>query len=212
LRILEDLGALVSPTDLTVWLRPLQFAPAGGSSLRLEAPNPYHLRTVQDRFGSLLRDTAQKRLGPDAMLEIVVADQHLQDAAAEVAPLGSTPARPDDAHDVYDSTLSRATRPLAAEDRPRRSTPLNSKYTFEHFVVGKSNQFAHAAARAVAEHPGTTYNPLFIFGGSGLGKTHVMQAIGNHILRSNGPGPIVHYSSAESFMNEMIGAIGRAAR
>jgi chromosomal replication initiator protein len=98
-------------------------------------------------------------------------------------------------------------RPLNPEGPPRRSTPLNPKYTFEHFVIGKSNQFAAAAARAVAEHPATAYNPLFIFGGSGLGKTHVMQAIGNHIAKNSQPGAVLHYSSAESFMNEMIGAI-----
>ncbi len=92
-------------------------------------------------------------------------------------------------------------------DRPPISTPLNPKYTFENFVVGKSNQFAHAAARAVAEHPATAYNPLFIFGGSGLGKTHVMQAIGNAIRHRNGPDTLIHYASAENFMNEMIGAI-----
>jgi chromosomal replication initiator protein len=109
--------------------------------------------------------------------------------------------------DPFASALSRAGRTPAADGAARRSTPLNPNYTFDHFVVGKSNQFAAAAARAVAEHPATAYNPLFIFGGSGLGKTHVMQAIGNEILRRSPNGSTLHYSSAESFMNEMIGAI-----
>lgn len=204
--ILDDLGGRVTPQELSMWLRPLLPCPAAGSSLRLEAPNQFHLQVVQERFGPLLRGSAERQLGPGAMLELVVADNHPASAAVEAAPLAPTPAPRDDALDEYATTISRASRPLA-DDRVRRSTPLNSKYTFEHFVVGKSNQFAHAAARAVAEHPATAYNPLFIFGGSGLGKTHVMQAIGNSILRHVSPGTIVHYSSAESFMNEMIGAI-----
>ena len=94
----------------------------------------------------------------------------------------------------------------AEAETKHETTPLNPKYTFEAFVVGKSNQFAHAAAQAVAQHPAVAYNPLFIFGGSGLGKTHLMQAIGNAILREK-PETLVHYASAENFMNEMIGAI-----
>ncbi|MFN8177592.1 MAG: chromosomal replication initiator protein DnaA [bacterium] len=204
--ILEDLRFRVSPQELSTWLLPLLPA-AAGDGIRLEAPNLFHLQIVEDRFGSLLRGSAARRLGPDAKLEFVVANGRPADAAEVGAPLGSSPARPEDPFDAYTSTLSRTSRPLTTDERPRRSTPLNAKYTFDHFVVGKSNQFAHAAARAVAEHPATAYNPLFIFGDSGLGKTHVMQAIGNHILRTAGPETIVHYASAESFMNEMIGSI-----
>jgi chromosomal replication initiator protein len=205
--ILADVGARVSAQELRTWLRPLQPSAADGGSLRLEAPDTFHLQLVQDRYGPLLRGSAERRLAPGARLEFVVANPHPADAAAEVPPLGSTPARPTDPLEAYVSTISRASRPLTAEDHPRRSAPLNGKYTFDHFVVGKSNQFAHAAARAVAEHPGTAYNPLFIFGGSGLGKTHIMQAIGNHIARGAASTTRVHYASAESFMNEMIGAI-----
>ena len=99
-------------------------------------------------------------------------------------------------------------RPRAAAAAPaeRDSSPLNPKYTFESFVVGSSNQFAHAAARAVAEIPSKSYNPLFIYGGVGLGKTHLMHAIGHYILarqkRLN-----VLYISTDRFINEMINAI-----
>lgn len=83
---------------------------------------------------------------------------------------------------------------------------LNPKYTFEKFVVGSCNQFAHAAAKATAEMPGTTYNPLFIYGGVGLGKTHLMHAIG-HTIKSRSPGMRVAYITSERFMNELINAI-----
>lgn len=83
---------------------------------------------------------------------------------------------------------------------------LNPKYTFEKFVVGSCNQFAHAAAKATAEAPGTSYNPLFIYGGVGLGKTHLMHAIG-HAIKARSPGMKVSYITSERFMNELINAI-----
>lgn len=89
--------------------------------------------------------------------------------------------------------------PLSVVSRPK----LNDKYTFEQFVVGKSNNFAHSASMAVAESPGTAYNPLFIYGESGMGKTHLMQAVGNFVQESN-PDLNVYYTTTEEFTNEMI--------
>ncbi len=83
---------------------------------------------------------------------------------------------------------------------------LNPRYTFDTFIVGTSNQFAHAACRAVAEAPSRSYNPLFIYGGVGLGKTHLMHAVGHYVLRHN-PSLKLTYISAERFMNEMINAV-----
>jgi len=89
---------------------------------------------------------------------------------------------------------------------PEKDTDLNPKYTFESFVVGSSNELAHAAARSVTKNLGTIYNPLFIYGGSGLGKTHLLQAIGNDILRQD-PSKKVKYLSTEKFANELVSAI-----
>ena len=99
----------------------------------------------------------------------------------------------------------RCAAPVAA-GRPRRCGGLNERYSFDTFIVGPSNQFAHAACRAVAEAPSRSYNPLFIYGGVGLGKTHLMHAIGQYVLHYD-PSLKLTYISSERFMNEMINAL-----
>jgi chromosomal replication initiator protein len=203
--ILEDLERHLSAQALDTWLRPLHLQSIADSTLRITAPNQFHLQYVEDKFGSLLRESVVRRLGPSGRIEMIVGNGAGGSAVPTVLETGSQ-ADPGEDADVaeYTSRLSRAT--ARAPENKHETTPLNPKYTFEAFVVGKSNQFAHAAAQAVAQHPAVAYNPLFIFGGSGLGKTHIMQAIGNAILREK-PETLVHYASAENFMNEMIGAI-----
>ncbi len=200
--LLDHLTQHLPPQVVDTWLRPLLPREVGETFLCLEAPNSFHLQYVQEKFGTLLRDSASERFGLEDGVRLVLGAANGAPAPAPEPPPSerALEARPPGPPSFSPPSASTASRPTG-------SSPLNPKYTFENFVVGKSNQFCHAAARAVAEHPGTTYNPLFIFGGSGLGKTHIMQAIGNHIRRSHGPDPIVHYASAENFMNEMIGSI-----
>jgi chromosomal replication initiator protein len=117
-----------------------------------------------------------------------------QNVVYEVEPAGPAPSLPAAAEPVFASAVGQ----------------LNPRFTFDSFVVGSCNQFAHAAARAVADRPARKYNPLFIYGGTGMGKTHLMHAIGRNLLQ-NHPGMRIVYTSSERFMNEMIGCI-RAER
>jgi len=168
-------------TDLTfhIWLEPLELAARRGTRLFVRAPD--HIRTwVEERYLPLLSGAAQKVLGSDAELEIVDADW----------------AADDDEH-------AHSAPPVAGP--PGDGSFLNPKYTFEQFVIGDGNRLAHGAALAVAEQPGQTYNPLFIQGPPGLGKTHLLHAIGNYV-RAYGGGLSVRYATAEMFTTEYVTA------
>ena len=107
---------------------------------------------------------------------------------------------------IEEQALFRPSKSRDLEPNPALSSNLNPKYTFDSFIVGNRNRLAHAAARAVAENSGSLYNPLYLYGGVGLGKTHLIQAIGNEILQNN-PDKKVLYVSCESFMNEFVASI-----
>jgi chromosomal replication initiator protein len=156
----------------------------------LEVPNEFHKKEIKDRYISLIRDVVAGLTNENIEVELNVADSY---------------AEPDKNQDhLQDNKVE-----FSASDRvksPAFSTSLTSRYTFDTFVCGSSNEFAHAASQAVADAPALKYNPLFIYGGTGLGKTHLMVAIGNKILSENPDAKICYYTS-ETFMNEMINCI-----
>ena len=160
-----------------VWLEPLKPAGRAGDKLFITAPG--HVRGwVRERYGELLRNAASRVNG--GRLEVELVDEDWKPPA------------------VAD-----------AEPPPRTSTAvvgLNPKYTFEQFVICDGNRLAHAAALAVAEMPGQAYNPLFLHGPPGLGKTHLLHAIGNYIARY-GDGLAVRYATVETFTSEFVGAL-----
>jgi len=138
---------------------------------------PDHIRTwVRDRYLPVLREAAQRGYSPNAVVQIVDGQWQPDEA---VAPLS---------------------------EQPTAASNLNPKYTFEQFVIGKGSRFAHAAALSVAELPGQAYNPLFIHGRPGLGKTHLLHAIGNYVRRY-GSGLTVRYATVEQFTNEFVDAV-----
>lgn len=184
-RCVEALGAELSEQDLNTWIRPLQ-AEENGGQLRLLAPNRFVLEWVQDRF----LEAIQLVLGrvTDGNPPSVVLD------------IGSAEARrPAPVHVVNEPTpASRRGSVIGSR--------LNPAFTFNSFVEGKSNQLARAAAQQVAENPGHAYNPLFIYGGVGLGKTHLMHAVGNVLLERN-PNARIAYLHSERFVGDMVKAL-----
>jgi len=166
------------------WIQPLQCAVAG-SRVTITAPNGFVQRWVRDRFHARILEIAHERLGSDACVDLVLAERS-NNAPASAAVIPEAPA-PKPAPPVRD--ISR----------------LNPAFTFDTFVTGKANDLARAAARQVAEKPGSAYNPLFVYGGVGLGKTHLIHAIGNH-LRARAPESKIRYIHAEQYVSDVVRA------
>jgi chromosomal replication initiator protein len=176
----RELRAEVPDLTFHIWLEPLELAAHRGTRLFVRAPD--HIRTwVEERYLPLLAGAARKVVGKDAELEIVDEEW--------AAPT-------DDEH-------AHAAPPVASP--PGDDSFLNPKYTFDQFVIGDGNRLAHGAALAVAEQPGHTYNPLFIQGPPGLGKTHLLHAIGNYVAAYGG-GLTVRYATAEMFTTDYVTA------
>src|SRR5262245_4836027 len=189
-QILTRLEHEIPEQQVNTWLRPLQAVREDGA-LRLLAPNRFAVDWVQShaapRIHALLRD------GQNEDLALVVEIGSRSNGAVAQAN-GHAPA-----------PKPNGKRPLA--EMPQQiGARLNPESTFERFVEGKSNHFAKAAAMQVAENPGKAYNPLFIYGGTGLGKTHLMQAIG-HVIRQRDPEARVAYVHSERFVDNMVQAL-----
>jgi chromosomal replication initiator protein len=180
-KILEAASRKLPPAVIDTWLRPCRLLALEGDHLKVGVPNPFSRDwLVQHHLDSLQR-AASDVLGGQPRVTIVVDDS--------LAP-------------VDDPAPTPVGRPAVAGT----IEGLNPKYTFDTFVVGSSNQFAQAASQAVAELPSKAYNPLFIYGGVGLGKTHLLHAVGHETARLF-PGISVVYLSSERFTNELINAI-----
>ena len=180
-RVLARVAERVAPDEVAQLLTPLRPRALTSTELRVEAPNEMALVYVNDRYLGALRDAVSEVVGPrQVQLELPVREQG----------------------ELF-------TKPARTERRERLGHPsLNPKYTFQTFVVGASNQFAHAACKAVAIQPGDHYNPLFIYGGVGLGKTHLVTAVG-HQVRQTQPQARIAYLSAEAFMTDLISSLRR---
>ncbi len=180
-QILGLLEAKVGQSNFVTWLKPTSYSLQRGTTLHVRVPNHTFRDWINAQYRTLI-DDAIRELGLD-----IHAVEFALEATATAAPYSTAQTSP------------AATLP----DELSLSSPLNSKYTFSTFVVGSSNQFAHAAASRVSNDPGRSYNPLFLYGGVGLGKTHLMQAIG-HSISERFPQWRVVYISAERFTNEMV--------
>src|SRR6186713_2469870 len=180
--ILKQIEEKLDAKELKTWFGPtrqLGFTPEGDHpQLTVSVPTRVFADWIESRHGELLSREAEAAGYPGLAIRF--------EASNAEAPLPLPPG--------------------AAPSATPRALVLSPRFTFDTFVVGSSNQFAHAAARAVAESPSRSYNPLFLYGGVGLGKTHLMHAIAQEVLRRE-PDARVLYLSAERFLNELINAL-----
>ena len=209
------------PQQFETWIRPLRIDPDCQRVVRLLAPNRFIQDWVADKFLDRIREL-YRQLDGDRSVELEVSAQRGAVAAAssgrsatELAPLAGGAAVHSDrvmrSLDIGSMAVARRARPEADPGvtdpgRDHIENNLSENFLFESFVEGKSNQLALAAARQVAHNPGGAYNPLFIYGGVGLGKTHLMHAVGNELIASR-PGARVVYLHSERFVADMVKAL-----
>lgn len=184
-KTLNIIKSELSEVSFNTWIKSCQPISMSNTSIKISVPNSFTQDILNKRYKDLVANSIKAVCSKLYDIEFVILS---------------------DASDKENSKIKsdKPTRSIIVNDE--MSSTLNPKYTFNSFVIGNSNRFAHAASLAVAEAPAKAYNPLFIYGGVGLGKTHLMHAIGHYILESN-PNAKVVYVSSEKFTNELINAI-----
>jgi chromosomal replication initiator protein len=204
-RVQDELALAVDESTYRIWLEPLQACELSHKRLLIEAP-PHACGWISDRFGGVLKASAELVLGPEVAIELIRAPPSGRASAAGAqAPVGEIePGRRWGAR----RTLPKADQPPPVGALDLGAGPLgNPKLTFDQFVIGDCNRLAHAAALTVAEMPAQAYNPLFICGPPGVGKTHLLSSIAS-LLLSHSPGLTVRCTTGEAFTNEFLGALG----
>jgi chromosomal replication initiator protein len=187
--ILARIETKVNRHSFYTWFRPTMFVSEDRASVTVQVPNAHFKEWLTKHYSGVIAEAASDVKRPNLVVHFVA------DTVGD-AP-GAIPLSPDEAAALETDSLPPALAGPAG---------LNPRYTFDTFIVGSSNQFAHAACRAVAEAPSRSYNPLFIYGGVGLGKTHLMHAVGQYVLQHDRNLKLT-YISSERFMNEMINAV-----
>lgn len=180
-KILQHMERRVNPHSFASWFRPTHQEGAENGRLVVRVPSRVFRKRLTETYGELLRAVLVEVGMPDTRLDFICTD-------GELHPSSGAPAR------------------QVKLDFDSVDHQLSPRYQFDTFVVGNSNQFAHAAALAVAEQPSKAYNPLFLYAGVGMGKTHLMQAIG-HLVKKRNPSVRLTYISAEKFTNEVINSL-----
>jgi len=200
----------VSDATWRTWFDGIEPVALTDEALRLATPNGLVKERLEQRFSGMLRETVAEMAGSHLTVRLEVGGETMSGATRQDTATNGAPARPvdrqmadprePDRQGTHRDESSGRVMPPANEERPV------SRHTFEDFVIGPSNRFAHAAALSVAEAPARAYNPLFIIGAVGLGKTHLLQGIRNYVTE-NFPRLHVRYVSTETFMNEFVDAI-----
>ncbi|HEY3333612.1 MAG TPA: chromosomal replication initiator protein DnaA [Candidatus Limnocylindrales bacterium] len=189
---LGELQVSLSPANFETWLRDTYLVEVDDQRFRIAVPNGFAKDWLETRYRSLISQTLARVVGYSVQVEFVV--QGTSEVQAQAAAIEKQPVRVE------------PTRVGAPEGAAAGATNLNPRYHFSNFIVGSANRLAHAASLSVAERPGHAYNPLFLYGGVGLGKTHLMHAIGNAVA-AKFPRKRVVYATSEKFTNEFITSI-----
>jgi chromosomal replication initiator protein len=191
--ILSRVQTKINRHSFYTWFKGTSFVSDDGATVIVRVPNPTYKEWITKHYAAVISEAALEVRRPSAQIAFVTEIREPIASLTTSAAAIDTPAITD--RQIEEAAV--ATPPASG---------LNPRYSFDTFIVGSSNQFAHAACRAVAEAPSRAYNPLFIYGGVGLGKTHLMHAIGQYVLQ-HAPTQKLTYISLERFMNEMINAV-----
>ncbi len=200
-QVQEELRFQLAKRTYDMWLKNTSVLSADGGTYRIGVPSKLAKDWLEDRFSGLIQETLQAVTGTEVAVDFVISPTGHRPA---LTPLGGDDESfTDNGHDTAAAAAAEADSPAIGPSE------LNARFRFSSFVVGHNSQFAHAAAKAVAEAPGDSYNPLFLYGGVGLGKTHLMHAIG-HEVHERFPRKRVVYMTSEQFTNEVISSIATA--
>ncbi|MFL5724558.1 MAG: DnaA ATPase domain-containing protein, partial [Chloroflexota bacterium] len=201
---LGELQVSLSPANFETWLRDTQLVDVDEQRFRIAVPNGFAKDWLESRYRSLISQTLARIVGYSVQVEFVISSS------------GEVSGEVDSAMPVGASATAAGARSSGERQQVRLeptrvggeggTTFINPRYTFSNFIVGSANRLAHAASLSVAERPGHAYNPLFLYGGVGLGKTHLMHAIGNQVI-AKFPRKRVVYATSEKFTNEFIASI-----
>ncbi len=202
--ILAAISKRVNHQSFNTWFKPISLASRDSSNIYLRVPSEVYRDWIRSHYFDVIEESLEELQLQGFMISFLVEDGDASAPAAAVRlPESVHNSRTETALVQGEASNHGLARSLSLESSDLQ---LNVKYTFDTFVVGKSNEFAHAACEAVSQSPSKTYNPLYIYGGVGLGKTHLMHAIG-HSLKSRNKSMRLTYISSEKFMNELINAI-----
>jgi chromosomal replication initiator protein len=197
---LGELQVSLSPANFETWLRDTQLVDVDEQRFRIAVPNGFAKDWLESRYRSLISQTLARIVGYSVQVEFVIGSTAGDGAPA---PMDTAPAPGTNGRDGTTQQVRLEPTRVGGEGG---TSYINPRYTFANFIVGSANRLAHAASLSVAERPGHAYNPLFLYGGVGLGKTHLMHAIGNQVI-AKFPRKRVVYATSEKFTNEFIASI-----
>jgi chromosomal replication initiator protein len=181
----------IGPAKFSTWFEPLKYLGMQGKGLRIQVPNRFTREWLSEHYLPLMVQTARTLMGAESTIQFEVGGREPGNAETGDSPV-VVPSTPEP--------------PIPSAPPALEESPFNQRLTFENFVVGPGNQLAHAACLAVAQRPADAYNPLFLYGGVGLGKTHLLHSIG-HYVHDSRPNLRVAYVSSENFLNDLVNAI-----